>query len=68
MEQTEKYLCGNIFQIKNRNGQRFIVMSNTSYKGFTKDQLKTLSKHGKLIVFPLDVIEKIGGGSARCMI
>ena len=45
-----------------------IVMGSKAYNCFSKNQIEKLSKHGKIIHSNLDVIEKIGGGSARCMI
>ena len=43
-------------------------MSSKAYSSFSKNQIEKLSKHGKIIHSNLDIIEKIGGGSARCMI
>lgn len=67
-EQTEKYFCGNLIELKNTKGEPIIVMSERAYSGFTSEQKKVLEKHGKIVKFPLNTIEHIGGGSARCMI
>lgn len=46
-----------------------IAMSESCLKGFTKDQMIVLEKHGKIVAFPISkTIEFIGGGSARCML
>ena len=66
-DQTEKNFCANILQLQGRDGP-IIAMSQRAHDGFTKKQLEQLTKHSKLAVFPLDVIETVGGGSARCML
>ena len=43
-------------------------MSESARKGFTKEQLNVLEKHGTIVSTPIDTIEYVGGGSARCMI
>lgn len=69
-EQTEKYMCCNVIQLATQTDERVIVMSDSAFKGFTEEQKATLEKeHGKFVIFPISqVIETIGGGSARCMI
>jgi hypothetical protein len=67
-EQTEKSFCGNIIQIATNNGGSILVMSESAHKGFTDAQRQALSKYGKLVALPINTIEYVGGGSARCMI
>lgn len=66
-DQTEKNFCANILQLKGRDG-KVLAMSKRAFEGFTKQQKDILGKESKFAVFPLDVIETVGGGSARCMI
>lgn len=69
LEQAEQYFCGNILQLKSSSGGMVIAMSESCLKGFNKDQLIVLEKHGKIVAFPIaKTIEFIGGGSARCML
>lgn len=68
LEQTEKSFCANILQLRNSRGELLIVMSDSAYHGFTKEQKNLLKLHGKLVPCPIETIETIGGGSARCMI
>lgn len=42
-------------------------MSEQAFHSLTAKQKKQLEKDGALIYAPLYTIEKIGGGSARCM-
>jgi len=59
--------CGNILQVKSTAGVKKIVMSKNAYEGFSKSQKKILSRFGELVVVDISTIEKVGGGSARCM-
>lgn len=67
-EEQVRNFAGNILQVKNEDGDRFIVMSESAKQSFTPVQIKTLEKHGEIISAKLDTIEVNGGGSARCMI
>jgi len=68
MEQTENHFCANILHVNNRQGTPYIVMSQSAFDGFTDTQKMQLEKYGTLLPNPIDTIEKISGGSARCMI
>lgn len=69
LEQVEKYFCGNVLEIKSKkDGKRYVVMSRRAYKGFTEEQLAKISKYGEVLTVNLDVIEAVGGGSAKCML
>jgi hypothetical protein len=69
LEQTEKYFCGNLIQLRNKYGEKLIVMSDSAKNGFSENQKNLLSKFGNIITLPIsNTIESIGGGSARCMI
>jgi len=65
-EQKERF-AGNMLQVKNKNGDKYVVMSESAYLALDDDQRERLSKHGKLLHSSLDTIECLGGGSARCM-
>lgn len=60
--------CGNILNVKSVNGESLIVMSQNARNAFTAEQIEVLERYGKLVVVNIDTIEKVGGGSARCMI
>jgi hypothetical protein len=65
--QAEQYFCGNILQLATGTNSSVIVMSTSAYDGFTDDQLDELSDFGTLLPISIPTIEKVGGGSARCM-
>ena len=60
--------AGNMYELFNFTGERFIVMSEQAYRSLIPEQIKRLEQYGKLLHTPLYTIEKHGGGSARCMI
>ena len=61
--------AGNILQLRTSAGEEVVVMSTRAYQSFTKEQLQVFSKHSSSVVHSdLDIIEKYGGGGARCMI
>lgn len=67
MAQMENSFCGNILQIKNKSGDPLIVMSESAFNGFSKNQIEKLSRYGELVINPIPTIEEVGGGSCRCM-
>ncbi|MBG07450.1 MAG: amidinotransferase [Halobacteriovoraceae bacterium] len=61
--------CANIIEVKNSFDEPFLILSTRAYKSFTDFQLKSLSNHvNKFVHTPLDTIEDLGGGSARCLL
>lgn len=60
--------AGNMLEVLNREGERFIVMSESAYNSLQDDQLDVLESKGTIIAAPLNIIETYGGGSARCML
>jgi hypothetical protein len=65
-EQMNQF-AGNMLEVKNKNGETLIVMSQNAYKALDESQKATLQQFGKLIYADINTIENIGGGSARCM-
>lgn len=68
IEQMERHYCGNVLQLRTRDGELLIVMSARAEDGFTPEQRERLSVYGKIVSVDLETIESIGGGSARCML
>lgn len=60
--------AGNMLQIKNTKNELFLVMSKSAFDTLSKNQITTLLGYNKIIFSDLSIIEKLGGGSARCMI
>jgi hypothetical protein len=62
------HMCGNILELKTTEKKSAILMSREAYTHFTDDQIAELKNFGEFIVVDIPVIEKIGGGSARCIV
>ena len=60
--------AGNMLQIKNKKNKKFLVMSKSAYDSLSKEQVKLITSYNEIIYSNLETIEKLGGGSARCMI
>ncbi|MHC2991122.1 hypothetical protein OB13_05815 [Pontibacter sp. HJ8] len=68
-EQTCRHFAGNMLQIENKQGEHILVMSKMAYESLIAEQLERLRSHNEhLLALPIHMIEKIGGGSIRCMI
>jgi hypothetical protein len=61
-------MCSNMFCLQNKAGEKCIIMSKTAFEGFKPHNLEILKKNYVLCVADIDLIEEIGGGSARCML
>ncbi len=61
------HFAGNMLQVENNAGKKFLVMSSQAYRSLTVDQLTKIKKYNPILHSSLDTIERNGGGSARCM-
>lgn len=61
------HFAGNMLQVNDAHGKKYLVMSTQAYKSMTRDQIEKLQSYNEIIYSSLDTIEKNGGGSARCM-
>ena len=61
------HFAGNMLQVENKTGQRYLVMSSQAYNALTPAQVKELEGYNPIIHSDLTTIETNGGGSARCM-
>ena len=59
--------AGNMLQLRGKDNQRFLIMSEAAHNSLTKDQINKIEKHCPIISSSLETIETCGGGSARCM-
>ena len=67
-EAQVKQFAGNMLEVCPKGSdESILVMSQSAYDSLSDDQRQTLEKHAKLLSSPLDTIETLGGGSARCM-
>lgn len=61
-------MCGNLLQVKAKDGQKKIIMSQRALDAFKEEQKEALQKFGKLVPVDVTTIETVGGGSVRCML
>lgn len=66
-DQLRRFAC-NIIELRSRSGEPLIALSTTALESFTADQRRTLESFGELIDADIPTIERVGGGSLRCMI
>jgi len=60
--------AGNMLVLKNGEEETLLVLSATAKESLNQNQLNFLSERTRLVVLPIETIEAIGGGSARCML
>lgn len=61
------HFAGNMLQVQNNQGEKFLVMSTQAFNSLTGEQIAKLESFNSIIHAPLFTIEQNGGGSARCM-
>lgn len=61
-------MWGNILWVVDNQGKAWVIMSSTAFNGYSDENRKELESHYKIIHSDVSTIEKIGGGSARCMV
>lgn len=59
--------AGNMLQVHNQQGKRFLVMSSQAYRSLTPEQIQILEAYQPLLHSDISTIETHGGGSVRCM-
>lgn len=67
LDQLSAY-CGNVLEVQNAAGERFLALSQGAYDAFTPAQRTVLAKDKALLPVAVPTIENIGGGSVRCML
>jgi len=59
--------AGNMLQVENVDGVKYLVLSQSAFDSLDRKQTERLSAYNELIVVPIPTIERVGGGSVRCM-
>ncbi len=59
--------AGNMLQVQNTKGDRYLVMSSQAYNSLTAEQIKRIENYNPILHSDITTIETNGGGSARCM-
>ncbi|MDY3548648.1 arginine deiminase-related protein [Riemerella anatipestifer] len=67
-EEQMQNFAGNMLQVHNDEGKKFLVMSQSAYQSLSPSQIESIEKYSEIIYSDLTTIETNGGGSARCML
>lgn len=67
-EAQMQQFAGNMLQVQNVDGEKFLVMSQTAYQSLNAEQVSNIERYCDIIYSDLNTIEVNGGGSARCML
>lgn len=65
-EQMHQF-AGNMLQVKNNNGEKFLIMSQAAFNSLRKEQKQMLEAYSTLLPIAVPTIEEVEGGSVRCM-
>lgn len=66
-DQLKAFAC-NVIELEGSSGEPVIAISVAAKASLRADQLKRLESFGELIDVAIPTIERVGGGSIRCMI
>lgn len=66
-EQIQNF-AGNMLQVQNDKGEKFLVMSQSAKNSLTTEQIAKIEQYCEILSVDLNTIETNGGGSARCML
>ena len=61
------HFAGNMLQLKGSGSESYLVMSQSALNSLRPAQIKLIKSHTTIVSSPLETIETLGGGSARCM-
>lgn len=59
--------AGNCLEVFDRNGKSKLIMSRTGYSTLKPGQISTIEQYSEIVIVNVSIIERIGGGSVRCM-
>ena len=66
-EEQVNNFAGNMLQVRGKEDERFLIMSDAALNSLTQSQKAQITNHCRIISSSLETIEICGGGSARCM-
>ena len=66
-EQMHRF-AGNMLQVRNTKGEKFLLMSQTAFDVLYEDQKEDLTSRCNLLPIQIPTIERVEGGSVRCMV
>jgi hypothetical protein len=67
-EEQLNHFAGNMLQVRKGDGNLCWIMSDAAYNSLDRAQIEKIESDSEVLHVPLDIIETLGGGSARCML
>ncbi len=61
-------MAGNALELRTKSGDHVYAMSSAAFSILEPEQRDTIESHSRIVHAPIPTIERIGGGSVRCMI
>ena len=66
-EEQMHHFAGNMLEVRGAFNKKYMVMSQAAYEALTKDQIQLIEQYSEILYADIHTIEKLGGGSVRCM-
>jgi hypothetical protein len=66
-DQLESF-AGNMIELSDQEGNAYLLMSSAAYNSLGEEQKSRIEAHMEIIHSDIPAIEKLGGGSVRCMV
>ncbi|BAK77790.1 putative amidinotransferase [Pseudogulbenkiania sp. NH8B] len=63
-----EHFAGNMLELSSRDGEAVFALSRQAWSSLTPEQQTAISSYARVAQAPIDTIERLGGGGARCMI
>ncbi|EEG08066.1 citrulline utilization hydrolase CtlX [Pseudogulbenkiania ferrooxidans] len=63
-----EHFAGNMIELSSRNGEPVFALSRQAWSSLTPEQQTAISSYARVALAPIDTIERLGGGGARCMV
>jgi len=60
--------AGNLLELRARDGRALIAGSDAAWQALAPDRRRRLERHGAIVTSAIPTIERLGGGSVRCMV
>jgi len=60
--------AGNLLALRTRDGSPLIAMSEAALRALAPENRRRVERHGAIVAAAIPTIERLGGGSVRCML
>ena len=61
------HFAGNVLELQTKNGASVLAISTAAWLVLRPEQREAVEQYARIVESPLPLFERIGGGSARCM-